>query len=203
MANVPVEMNPSQKRQNELNPNIPPQFVTLSDKQITFATEVYINERDPKEVYIEMGLDTYQADYNTMGKYKKKKGEKKSDIQVQLGVTRLLAEVKEYGEYIKQKKEEEYQKTQSYSKEVAIETCLKNIQIARDTVELNAGLLKSIDTTAPNYLAEARKFNNIIAQGQKTILEYLKELNRLQHLYSKDGGDDDKVTLEFHDDVER
>lgn len=198
-----METNSSQKRQNELNPNIPPQFVTMTEKQIRFATEVYLNERDPREVYIEMGLDIYQNDFNTMGKYQKKKGEKKSDVQIQLGINRLLADVKEYGEYIKQKKEEEYQKTQSYSKEIAIETCLVNIQIARDTVKTNADLLKNLDTSAPNYLAEARKLNNIISQGQKTILEYLKELNRLQHLYSKDGGDDDKVTLEFHDDVPR
>lgn len=203
MAEAQKEMNPSQKRQNELNPNIPPQFVTLTEKEITFATEVYLNERDPKEVYIEMGLDVYQNDFNTMGKYQKKKGEKKNDKQIQLGVTRLLAQVKEYGEYIKKKKADEYQKTQSYSKEVAIETCLVNIQIARDTVKTNAELLKGLDTSAPNYLAEARKLNNIISQGQKTILEYLKELNRLQHLYSKDNDGDDKVTLEFHDDVPR
>lgn len=198
-----IETNSSQKRQNELNPNIPPQFVTMTEKQIKFATEVYLNERDPKEVYLEMGLDIYQNDFNTMGKYQKKKGEKKSDVQIQLGINRLLADVKEYGEYIKEKKEEEYQKSQSYSKEIAIETCLVNIQIARDTVKTNADLLKNLDTSAPNYLAEARKLNNIISQGQKTILEYLKELNRLQHLYSKDGGDDNKVTLEFHDDVPR
>lgn len=204
MANAPqAEMNPSRKRQNELNPNIPQEFITLTDKDVKFATEVYINEKDPTEVYIEMGLDIYENDYNTMGKYQKKKGERKSEQQIQLGVTRMLARVKEYGEYIKKKELEEYKKTESYSKEVAIETCLQNIEIARDVIKTNNEILKNLDSSKPDYLRQAQKLNNIISQGQKTVLDYLKELNRLQHLYNKDGGDDDKVTLVFNDNAER
>ena len=198
-----IIMNPSQKKQNELNPNIPSQFVTLTEKQVKFAEEVYINERDPKEVYIEMGLDIYDNDYNTMGKYKKKKGERKSEQQIQLGVTRLLADVKEYGEYIKDKKQKEYEKSESYSKQVALETCLMNIQIARDSVKINHEILTKLNPEDPTYLRQAQRLSSIISAGQKTILDYLKELNRLQHLYNKDGGDDDKVTLVFNDDVER
>ena len=198
-----IEMNPSQKRQNELNPNIPPEFVTLKETDIKFATEVYINERDPKEVYIEMGLDKYSSDFNTMGKYKKKKGEQKNEQQIQLGVTRMLARVKEYGEYIKKQKEEEYQQSEAYSKTIAIQTCLTNIQIAREAVERNNKILNELDSNRPDYVKLAAKFSNMIAQGQKTILDYLKELNRLQSLYSKDGGNDDKVTLVFNDNAER
>lgn len=198
-----IEMNPSQKRQNELNPNIPPEFVTLKEQDIKFATEVYINERDPKEVYIEMGLDKYSSDFNTMGKYKKKKGEKKNEQQIQLGITRMLARVKEYGEYIKKQKEEEYQQSEAYSKTIAIQTCLTNIQIAREAVERNNKILNELDTGRPDYVRLAAKFSNMIAQGQKTILDYLKELNRLQSLYTKEGGPEDKVTLVFNDNAER
>ena len=198
-----IEMNPSQKRQNELNPNIPPEFVTLKEQDIKFATEVYINERDPREVYIEMGLNKYSSDFNTMGKYKKKKGEQKNEQQVQLGVTRMLARIKEYGEYIKKQKEEEYQQSEAYSKTIAIQTCLTNIQIAREAVERNNKILNELETGNPDYVKLAAKFSNMIAQGQKTILDYLKELNRLQSLYNKEGGPDDKVTLVFNDNAER
>lgn len=204
MAEIPhVEMNPSQKRQNELNPNIPPQFVTLTEKDIKFATAVYLEERDPKEVYIEMGLDVYESDYNTMGKYKKNKGDKKTDKQIQLGITRLLSKVKDYGDYIKAEKEKEYKQSEAYSKVVAIETCLDNIQIARKTVKTNSDLLDKLDPEDPTYVRQATKLTNMIAQGQKTILDYLKELNRLQSLYNKGEGPDDKVTLVFNDNAER
>lgn len=201
--NKPIEMNPSQKRQNELNPNIPNEFTTLTDKDIQFATEVYINERDPKEVYIEMGLDKYNSDFNTMGKYKKKKGEQKNDQQIQLGITRMLAKIQDYGNYIKKKKEEEYQQSEEYSKTIAIQTCLTNIKIAREGVERNNSILNDLDKKDPNYTKLATKYSNMIAQGQKTILDYLKELNRLQSLYNKDGGPEDKVTLVFNDNAER
>lgn len=197
------EMNPSQRRQNELNPNVPNEFINLSDKDKKFAYEVYINERDPKEVYMEMGFNIYSSDFNTMGKYKKKKGEQKSETQIQLGITRMLSKIKDYGVYLKKKYEEEYQQSEAYSKSVAIQTCLTNIQIARQAVERNNKILNELNQDDPDYIKDATRFSNMIAQGQKTILDYLKELNRLQSLYSKDGGNDDKVTLVFNDDVER
>lgn len=203
MATQAQEMNPSQKRQNELNPNIPNEFINLNEKDIQFAREVYLNERDPKEVYREMGLDIYSADFNTMGKYKKSKGEKKDDKQVQIGVTRMLVKVKDYGEYLKKIEEEKYQQSEAYSKTIAIQTCLTNIQIARESVERNNKILNELDTNSSDYIKQATKFNNMIAQGQKTILDYLKELNRLQSLYNKGGDIDDKVTLVFNDNVER
>lgn len=195
--------NPSQRLQNELNPNLPDEFKNLSKTDLEFARLVYIEEKDPKDAYCELGLHIYKNDYFMMNKYKKYKGETKSDQQINLGVNKILKRVQAYGEYLKNKIEEEYKKSESYSKEVAIETCLTNIQIARDTVQINSKLFKGLDKNAPDYLRQAQKLNNIIAQGQKTILEYLKELNRLQHLYNKDGGEDDKVTLVFNDNVER
>ena len=198
-----VDMNASQKHQNELNPNVPNRFTSLSDTDMQFAQEVYINERDPKEVYLELGLDVYSADFNTMGKYKKKKGERKSDIQIQLGVTRLLGKIKEYGEYLKEEQTKKYQESEEYSKTVAIQTCLTNIQIARESVERNNKILQKLDEDDPDYIKEATKFTNMIAQNQRTILDYLKELNKLQSLYNKDNGDDEKVTLVFNDNAER
>lgn len=178
--------------------------IRLSKNDKKFARLVYIDKIEPEEAYKMCGFHIASKDSLMMGKYPIKKGEEKSIRMIKEGTKKKLERVQQYASKLTEEKQKEYETSDTYSRDTAVKACLENIQIAKQAVKINSDLRNSLDVEDSEYAKTAKLLTDIITQNQKMVLEFTKEISKLQNLYIKNSNDlKDNISVVFQSDLER